>query len=103
MKTIIGVLNGWCTLVGAESHNPQLGAQGHVTTHILLVSVFLHGRPPPIMCVESLLITVLEFSKATQLLSFKLPHFIVRETDKEKKENESKEGKDSSFLFLLFA
>ncbi len=57
----------------------------------------------PIVCVESLLITVLEFSKATQLLSFKLPHFIVRETDKEKKENESKEGKDSSFLFLLFA
>jgi hypothetical protein len=55
------------------------------------------------MCVESLLITVLEFSKATQLLSFKLPHFIVRETDKEKKENESKEGKDSSFLLLLFA
>jgi len=26
MKTIIVVLNGWCTLVGAESHNPQLGA-----------------------------------------------------------------------------
>jgi hypothetical protein len=38
------------------------------------------------MCVESLLISVLEFSKPTHLLSFKPPHFIVRETDKEKKE-----------------
>jgi hypothetical protein len=55
------------------------------------------------MCVESLLITVLKFSKPTHLLYFKLPHFIPQETDKEKKEIESKKGKVSSFLFLLFA
>lgn len=81
---------------------PKWGLKG-MWQHIYYLLVYSCMVHPPIMCVESLLITVLEFSKPIHLLSFKLPHFIVRETDKEKKEIESKKGKVSSFLFLLLA